>query len=295
MRVITCRVDARKPRVASSFCMLLFYDKTPFELSGPYTKLKSLGNTLRRWQMRRILRRDPIPHRIWHGVTRRIALLRELDAVQMAHLRELTTWFLHSKPINGVQGLEVTLPMRVAIAAQACLLILNLDIDYFGNWVEVVLYPGAFRVNHEQTDDIGLVHSQASVLTGEAWLRGPVILSWDDVKRDTYHPHPGSNVVLHELAHKLDGLNGVTNGLPPLRRGMNRSRWAQEFSSAYDVLCQQVAAGKTAFINPYAATSPAEFFAVASEYFFTAPGILKKCCPGVHRQMTLFYGQPVAR
>ncbi len=222
-------------------------------------------------------------------------MLGGLDAVQMAHLRELSTWFLHSKPINGVQGLEVTLAMRVAVAAQACLLILNLDIDCFDNWVEVILYPGAFRVNHEQTDAIGLVHTGANVLSGESWLRGPVVLSWDDVERDSYHPRPGRNVVLHEFAHKLDGLNGVANGLPPLRRGMSRKRWGEDFSAAYDALCSQVAAGETPFINPYAATSPAEFFAVASEYFFTAPGVLKNCCPGVYRQLAQLYRQASAR
>jgi Mlc titration factor MtfA (ptsG expression regulator) len=228
-------------------------------------------------------------------VTRRIAVLQELDAVQMAHLRELTTWFLHSKAINGVQGLEVTLAMRVAVAAQACLLILNLDIDYFDNWVEVILYPGAFRVNHEQRDAIGLVHSEARDLTGESWLRGPVILSWDDVERDSHELQAGRNVVLHEFAHKLDGLNGVTNGMPPLRRGMNRKRWAGDFSAAYDALCMQVSAGETAFINPYAATSPAEFFAVTTEYFFTAPEVLENCCPSVHRQLELFYRRAAVR
>jgi len=250
---------------------------------------------LRRWHMRRILRRNPIPHPVWHSVTRQIVVLQGLDAVQTAHLRELATWFLHNKSINGAQGLEVTLPMRVAVAAQACLLILNLDIDYFDNWVEVILYPGAFRVNHEHMDAIGLMHNEASVLTGEAWLSGPVILSWDDVEHDAYHYQAGRNVVLHEFAHKLDGLNGVTNGMPPLHRGMSRKSWAEDLSGAYDALCRQVSAGETTIINPYAATSPAEFFAVASEYFFTAPDILKNCCPGVHRQLTLFYHQAALR
>jgi len=239
--------------------------------------------------MRRILRRNPIPHSVWRKVTRLISVLRGLDAVQMAHLRELTTLFLHNKSINGVQGLNVTLPMRVAVAAQACLLILNLDIDCFDDWEEVILYPGAFRVKHEQVDAIGLVHNDANVLSGEAWLRGPVILSWDDVERDIYYPNLGRNVVLHEFAHKLDGLNGVANGLPPLRRGMSRKRWAEDFSAAYDALCLQVAAGKSACINSYATNSPAEFFAVACEYFFAAPDILKDCYPGVHRQLELFY------
>lgn len=250
---------------------------------------------LRRWNMRRILRRNPIPHRVWRNVTRRIAVIQELDAVQMAHLRELTTWFLHNKSINGVQGLNVTLAMRIAVAAQACLLILNLDIDYFDNWAEVILYPGAFRVNHEQQDANGLVHNETSELSGESWLRGPVILSWDDVKRDSYDPQPGHNVVLHEFAHKLDARNGAMNGLPPLRRGMSRTAWAEALGDSYAALCLRLAAEKSAFINPYAATSPAEFFAVLSEYFFTAPDILKKCCPAVHRQLTLFYQQAVLR
>ena len=241
--------------------------------------------------MRRILRRNGIPLSVWHEVTREILVLRELDAVEMAHLRELTTWFLHNKAINGAQGLNVTLLMRIAVAAQACLLILKLDLDYFDNWVEVILYPGEFRVNHEQRDGNGLVHNEARVLSGEAWLRGPVVLSWDDVERDSYHSLPGRNVVLHEFAHKLDGRDGVMNGLPPLRRGMNEKTWAEELSASYSALCQQVEAGESTLINPYAATNPAEFFAVVSEYFFTAPDILKKCCPAVHKQLALFYRQ----
>jgi Mlc titration factor MtfA (ptsG expression regulator) len=215
-------------------------------------------------------------------------VLQGLDAVQMAHLRELTTWFLHTKAINGVHGLDVTLSMRVTVAAQACLLILNLDTDHFGNWVEVILYPGAFRVSREQKDAIGLVHNDARVLSGESWLRGPVILSWDDVQQDS-HQQTGSNVVLHEFAHKLDGLNGTANGMPPLRRGMNRRRWAGALSAAYDALCMQVAVGESPCINPYAATNPAEFFAVLTEYFFSAPEILRNCYPEVHQQLTLFY------
>ncbi len=257
--------------------------------------MRPLGTVLRRWRMRRILKRHPIPHCIWQSVTRRVLVLRGLDAVQMAHLRELTTWFLDQKSITGARGLEVTPSMRVAVAAQACLLILNLGVEYFDGWVEVILYPGAFRVNHAQTDAIGLVHNEASILSGESWLRGPVILSWDDVERDTYHFQAGHNVVLHEFAHKLDALNGVTNGMPPLRRGMSRGKWAEALSEAYAALCLQVAAGKSTFIKPYAATSPAEFFAVLSEYFFTAPDILKNFYPSVHKQLTVFYRQAASR
>jgi len=242
-----------------------------------------------------MLRRNPIPHSVWRRVTRQLAVLQGLDAVEMAHLRELATWFLHNKSINGAHALPVTLAMRIAVAAQACLLILNLDIDYFDNWVEVILYPGAFRVNHQHMDANGLVHDESSVLSGEAWLRGPVILSWDDVERDSYQAQPGHNVVLHEFAHKLDGLNGATNGMPPLRRGMSRKRWAEALSASYDALCRQVQTGQPAMINSYAATNPAEFFAVVSEYFFTAPDILENCCPAVYKQLALFYRQAALR
>lgn len=253
--------------------------------------MRSLARTFERWKMLRILRRNRIPLSVWHKMTRQIPVLRGLDAVELAHLRELSSWFLHHKSINGVQGLHVTLPMRIVVAAQACLLILKLDVDYFDNWVEVILYPGAFRVNHEQQQENGLVSNEASNLSGEAWLRGPVILSWDDIRKDTFNAQPGHNVIVHEFAHKLDGRNGMANGLPPLRPGMSRQTWAREFNTTYEALRKQLENGQAGFINAYAATNPAEFFAVASEYFFTAPDELKKCCPGVHKQLALFYQQ----
>lgn len=259
------------------------------------SEMRPLGAILRRWRMRTILQRHPIPHHLWQSVTRSVSVLGGLDAIQMAHLRELTTWFLDQKAIIGAQGLTVTPSMKVVVASQACLLILNLGVEYFDGWVEVILYPGAFRVHHARTDAAGLVHDEARVLTGESWLHGPVILSWDDVEQDSYRGQAGHNVVLHEFAHKLDSLNGVNNGMPPLRRGMSRKKWTEAMSSDYDVLRQQVTTGESALIDPYAVTSPAEFFAVMSEYFFTAPDLLKNHYPGVHKQLTQFYRQAAPR
>jgi Mlc titration factor MtfA (ptsG expression regulator) len=257
--------------------------------------MHSLTSVLQRWHMRRILKHHLIPLNVWQETTHRMTMLSELDAVQMAHLREMTAWFLDQKLITGAQGLEVTLSMGVAVASQACLLILNLGVDYFDGWVEVILYPGAFRVDREQMDNIGLMHDKSSILSGESWLRGPVILSWEDVKRDTYQHQIGHNVVLHEFAHKLDGLNGAMNGMPPMRQGMSRKIWAEVMNLAYDALRLEVSAGKSTFINPYATTNPAEFFAVISEYFFTAPNILKTHYSDVYDQLALFYQQPILR
>ena len=242
-----------------------------------------------RWRMRRLLLRHPIEAALWHSETQKIQVLNGLDAVQMARLRELATWFLARKSITGVQGLTITPAMQIAVAAQACLLILNLDVGYFDGWLEVILYPGAFRVNHPETDAVGLVHQRDSVLSGESWLRGPVILSWDDVERDTYHHQPGHNVVLHEFAHRLDGRNGAANGMPPLRNNMHREHWSDALNRAFEALRQHLAAGESTSLNPYAATNPAEFFAVVSEYFFTAPNFLKNHYPEVYQQLALFY------
>jgi MtfA peptidase len=246
-------------------------------------------SVIQRWRMRRILKSHLIPLSVWQETTRQISVLNELDAVQMAHLREMTAWFLDQKLITGAQGLEVTLPMRVVVASQACLLILNLGVDYFDGWKEVIIYPGAFRVSHKQMDSIGLMHDESSILAGESWLHGPVILSWDDVERDTYHNQNGHNVVLHEFAHKLDGLNDQMNGLPSLRSGMRLKVWSSVMNDAYNALSLQVLSGKPTFINSYAATSPAEFFAVISEYFFTAPNVLQVHYPDVYEQLKMFY------
>lgn len=242
-----------------------------------------------RWRLRRLLKHHPIPAEIWHDVTRRMPTLQALDAVQMARLRELSTWFLRHKTITGVQDLVVTPAMRVAVAAQACQLILELDTSYFDGWSEVILYPGAFRTRHEQMDDMGIVHNDASTLSGESWLHGPVVLAWGEVESELFHHQAGRNVVVHEFAHKLDGLNGAMNGMPPLHLRMRRTDWTEALSHTYETLCHQVDSRHSPFLNPYAATSPAEFFAVISEYFFTAPKVLQICCPAVHAQLTMFY------
>jgi len=125
-------------------------------------------------------------------------------------------------------------------------------------------------------------------MAGEAWGRGPVILSWADVLSGK---KPGHNVVIHEMAHKLDMLNGDANGFPPLHRRMDRRVWSRVFSSAWDRLQEEQRNGAELPIDPYALESPAEFFAVASEQFFEAPANLREHLPDVYRQLEQFYRQ----
>ena len=224
---------------------------------------------------------------LWQRCLSQLAAVSRLNVHERQRLRELASHFLHDKRIVGAQGLEVSDEMRVLIAAQACLLILNLDLDYFAGWREVIVYPDSFVVDHKVHDENGIVHEIRRVEGGEAWEQGPVILSWADA-------HPGDdahNVILHEFAHKLDMLNGVANGMPPLHADMSRAAWTETLSAAYDDLYRQLEHHHYSAIDPYAGESPAEFFAVLSEAFFEQPARLYRAYPGVYAQLRQFYRQ----
>jgi Mlc titration factor MtfA (ptsG expression regulator) len=244
-----------------------------------------------RLRIRHTLRRHPIPSQPWGKLMCEAGIFHGLSAVDRAHLRELTTLFLHRKAINGVQGLTVSTEMALVVAAQACLPILKLGLGYYDGWVEVVIYPGAFRVVRDHIDATGLVSHEERSLSGETWSRGPVILSWDDVAADLAVSRRGHNVVVHEFAHKLDMLNGRANGMPPLHADMVRKQWTAVFSDAFDHLYQRLAHHHRSGINPYGGTDPGEFFAVVSEYFFTDPETLRHESPAVYDQLVLFYRQ----
>ncbi|RLA45925.1 MAG: hypothetical protein DRR06_06115 [Gammaproteobacteria bacterium] len=258
--------------------------------------MKNIIKWLERQRIRYTLRHHAIPWQPWSDLMHSASVFEGLSAVDKAHLRELTTLFLHRKTLSGVKGLNVSTEMAVAIAAQACLLILKLGLDYYDGWLEIVIYPGAFRPTRDTTDSAGIVSHQEQTFSGESWSRGPVILSWDDIATELASNHPGHNVVVHEFAHKLDMLNGSANGMPPLHPDMVREKWTKSFSQAFDHLQEQLAHHHRPAINAYGATAPAEFFAVVSEYFFTDPQTLAHLSPSVYKQLVLFYRQdPVSR
>lgn len=223
-----------------------------------------------------------------------LPLLDELTEEETRRLADLALLFLRDKRLDPAQGLELTDAMRLAIALQACLPVLELGLDWYSGWYAVIVYPEEFVPEREVVGDDGVVWTEREAKSGEAWEQGPIILSWADVEAGM--ERDGYNVVIHELAHKLDMRDGAANGCPPLHAGMSPKVWAQTFSAAYENLCRRVDAGEETPIDPYATESPAEFFAVVSEAFFELPDQLYAEYPKVYDQLRDFYRQdPLVR
>jgi hypothetical protein len=249
---------------------------------------------LKSWRRERVLEENPLRDRVWRRIIEDRPLFDGLSEQELARLKELAALLLYDKQIHGAAGQEVNDEVRLTIAAQACLPILNLGIEYYSGWVEVIVYPDQFVPLREYVDEAGVVHQARHPLAGESWLGGPLILSWADV--NYIDDGQGVNVVIHEFAHKLDMKNGDANGYPPLHPEMRRESWVKAFSEAYADLGAAVDRDIEPTIDPYAAESPAEFFAVLSEAFFESPGVVRDSYPSVYEQLVLFYRQdPAAR
>ena len=248
-------------------------------------------NRLRVWRRDRLLDRIRLDPELWNSAFRDVRGAAHLDARDAGSLRDLASLFLHRKSIQGARGLEVTPAMRARIACECCLPILNLDLSFYDRWYSVIVYPDEFVAPHEYEDEAGVVHAGNDVRSGEAWNRGPVIISWHDV----LHGEPGESVIIHEMAHKLDQLDGTANGRPPLHRSMDGERWTSTFSAAFEEFRRQVDAEEWTEIDPYGAEDPGEFFAVTSEVFFEAPDLLERTWPGVYALLGLYYRQDPLR
>jgi hypothetical protein len=236
------------------------------------------------WRRRRVLSRHRMDDAPWKEATRGLKFLPASEK-----LKSLVLLFLAEKEFSGTHGLEVSDAMRVSIAAQACLPILELGLDWYAGWTGIVVYPGDFRVRRSEVDEHGVVHEWDDELAGEAMPGGPVVLSWDAAAND-----PAMNVVIHEFAHKLDMLSGAANGMPPLHAGMDRRAWAAAFEEAYKGFCDAVERNQDTWLDPYAAEHPGEFFAVISEAFFCDARETRRRYPAVYDQLRLFYRQDPA-
>jgi Mlc titration factor MtfA (ptsG expression regulator) len=239
---------------------------------------------LTEWRRKRVLEKHSLDEALWRRATRGLAFLPD-----SRKLRDLVLLFLADKEFAGAHGIQVTDEMRVAIAAQACLPILELGLDWYAGWHGIVVYPGDFRVRRREMDEDGVVHEWDDDLAGEAMPGGPVVISWDAAAHDPY-----MNVVIHEFAHKLDMANGPADGRPPLHPGMDARAWAAAFDEAYQGFCDALERRRDTWLDPYAAEHPSEFFAVISEAFFEDPAETKRRYPAVYEQLKLFYRQDPA-
>jgi Mlc titration factor MtfA (ptsG expression regulator) len=251
-------------------------------------------SVIQNWWHSRIIKRSTVQDHQWTQAFQQLPILDGLSEPERERLRELAILFLHYKSLEGAHGLNVTQNMSLIIALQACLPILKLGMQWYDGWVSVIVYPSEFVPDRVYVDEIGLAHQSDSVLSGESWGRGPVIISWEHSQHAGVAD--GHNLIIHEFTHKLDLLNGVANGFPPLHRDMSPARWSRVMAEAFADFQHKVNSRIHLPIDDYAATSPAEFFAVISEVFFERPDILQTFYPHVCEQFKLFYRQdPLAR
>ena len=232
---------------------------------------------------------DPIDDATWRAVRSRVRWIAALDDDGDRRLRALAALFLQHKAITPIEPLSLDARQRATLAALCCLPLLEFGAEGLHGWSQLIVYPDAFRVNRTHVDAAGVLHQWDDELIGEAWDSGPLILSWADVEADLDDPHAGFCVAVHEMAHKLDALDGVLDGTPPLPRDWQRA-WARDFQQAYDAFVAEVDAGREVAIDPYAAEAPEEFFAVCSEYHFSDPATLRRTLPVVAAHFERFYG-----
>ncbi|GAB3379487.1 M90 family metallopeptidase [Lysobacter fragariae] len=232
---------------------------------------------------------DPIDPQLWRDIRAALPWAAALDSARDARLASLSARFLHEKTITPVSGLALDDMQRGVLAAACCLPLLEFGEAGLRGWSQLIVYPDAFRVNRSHVDAAGVLHEGDDELIGEAWDSGPLILSWADVVADCEDPRAGFCVAVHEMAHKIDALDGELDGTPPLPGPWQRG-WARDFQAAFDALCNDVDADRETMIDPYAAEAPEEFFAVASEYHFSDPQLLRDAMPKVAAHLERFYG-----
>lgn len=241
---------------------------------------------------RAALRKEPLTE-AERTVLKDVPLVAALDDAERTELEGMIRIFLSEKNFEGCGGLELTDAIRVTIAAQACLLLLHRETDFYPDVDSILVYPSAYLAPTRESAGGVVVESEQARL-GESWTRGVVVLAWDHVRLDATQPARGQNVVLHEFAHQLDGEDGSMDGAPDLGARARYTSWAHVLGDEFGELSQKVHAGRATDIDPYGATNPAEFFAVVTEMFFEKPRPLKRRHPELYEELAAFYRQDPA-
>jgi len=250
---------------------------------------------LLRNRRRRRLRSQP-PDPAWRRVLEhRFVAFRRLGEEDRAELLAHTRVLLDEKRFEGCSGLELTDEIRVLIAAQASLLLLHRETDYYPGLLSILVYPDAYVVPVQFETGGGLVVEEHVDHIGESWDTGSLIVSWKDVVRGAAGQDRGCNVVLHEFAHQIDGETGDTDGVPRIDDADLRERWIRVFEREFDRLCELADRRRRTFIDEYGASHPSEFFAVATEHFFMEPVPFSKRHAELYRVLSEFWKQDPCR
>ena len=253
-------------------------------------------NWFRKRQRRKTLQK-PFPQS-WRDILGEMVIhYGYLDQAEKHQLEQLIQVFISEKNYEGCGGLELTDEIKVVIAAQACLLVLGLPSFQYAELQSILVYPTTVALPESRpgifTQNWGIVPDQRAIL-GQAWLRGPVILVWDAVQRDTRHPERGHNVVYHEFAHILDMRDGAADGTPELESVHLYRQWVEICSKEFFRLKKNVESGDKNLLDPYGAVHEAEFFAVATELFFDRPMRMEKDHPELYDVLRAYYQQDTA-
>ncbi|GAB6044252.1 M90 family metallopeptidase [Endothiovibrio diazotrophicus] len=250
---------------------------------------------LRQRRRRRLLEGWRTEAPLWFDEMARLPLLEGLNDGERERLWQLARLFLHEKSLELARGAALDERQRRLLALQAALPILHLGLDHYRDWVSVVIYPAEFVSEFDAVDEDGVAHRIRRPLTGESWDRGPVILAAAEIEEGLRRD--GVNVVIHEMIHKLDALEGgIANGRPPLPQTIAPREWSETLAAAYDDHCRRLDGGEEYWLDPYAAEAPEEFLAVTGELFFELPHWLRDAYPEVYDLYTRLYRQdPAAR
>jgi len=225
---------------------------------------------------------------------RHVPYVTLMNEAERAELEGHVQVFLEEKSFEGCGGLEMTDEIRVSIAAQACTLLLGRDTDYYPGLGTILVYPSAYVATEKSRLAGGSIVESEQVRLGESWSTGQVVLSWDDVERGAADVRDGHNVVFHEFAHQLDGLNPTSDGAPLLDKRSMYIAWARVLGEEYERLLDDIDRHRRTVLDKYGGTNPAEFFAVASETFFEQPEALRRKHRELYEQLALFYKQDPA-
>ncbi len=249
-----------------------------------------MGWLWREWRRRRIRGRE-FPAEWAHILARTFPRILRLSDADRAELESRIQVFLIEKRFEGAADFEITDEVRLSIAAQACLLLLHHDTGDYPDLLSIIVYPGEYLARQRVRDEIGLVRETDQVRLGETGARGAVVVSWDAARRGASDENDGHSVVLHEFAHLLDAEAGGFDGAPRLPRRSMYESWSRILKDEYATLQRRAASGEPVDLNPYGATSPAEFFAVATESFFQEPHALSQNHPALFEELAHFYRQ----